>query len=54
VVQRNLGADSLHAWLDAALADLEPGAYAVSRLGSAKGYRVLEVARAGRSAEAGG
>jgi 16S rRNA (guanine1207-N2)-methyltransferase len=54
VVQRNLGADSLHTWLGAALAQLEPDAYAVSRLGSAKGYRILEVARAGRSAEAGG
>lgn len=54
VVQRNLGADSLHAWLGGALGELEPDAYAVSRLGSAKGYRVLEVARAGRSAEAGG
>jgi 16S rRNA (guanine1207-N2)-methyltransferase len=54
VAQRNLGADSLHTWLAASLAELEPDTYAVSRLGSAKGYRVLEVARAGRSAEAGG
>jgi 16S rRNA (guanine1207-N2)-methyltransferase len=45
VVQRNLGADSLQAWLVGSLAD-EPGRrYDVSRLGSAKGYRVLEVVR---------
>src|SRR3954451_10583001 len=39
VVQRNLGADSLHAWLAEALGD---GAD-VARAGSAKGYRVLRV-----------
>ncbi len=39
VVQRNLGADSLHAWLAATLGD---GA-TVERAGSAKGYRVLRV-----------
>ncbi len=39
VVQRNLGADSLHAWLrDHLDAD-------VARAGSAKGYRVLRVGR---------
>jgi 16S rRNA G1207 methylase RsmC len=39
VVQRNLGADSLHAWLrDVLDAD-------VARAGSAKGYRVLRVTR---------
>lgn len=53
VVQRNLGADSLHAWLTEALADLETDAYAVGRLGSAKGYRVLEVRRAGSAGSAG-
>jgi 16S rRNA (guanine1207-N2)-methyltransferase len=47
VVQRNLGADSLHAWLGETLDQTSPGEYAVRRLGSAKGYRVLEVARAG-------
>jgi len=36
VVQRNLGADSLHRWL------AEQG-YEVRRIGSAKGYRVLEI-----------
>jgi 16S rRNA (guanine1207-N2)-methyltransferase len=45
VVQRNLGADSLHAWLRSALAE-DPGQrYDVERLGSAKGYRVLEIRR---------
>ncbi len=45
VVQRNLGADSLHSWLDRTLTESAPGEYAVRRLGSAKGYRVLEVSR---------
>jgi 16S rRNA G1207 methylase RsmC len=39
VVQRNLGADSLHAWLAGAL----EGTATVERAGSAKGYRVLRV-----------
>src|SRR4051812_4688467 len=39
VVQRNLGADSLHAWLTHALAERAD----VARAGSAKGYRVLRV-----------
>lgn len=39
VVQRNLGADSLQAWLAAQW----PGAVDVARLAGAKGYRVLEV-----------
>ena len=39
VVQRNLGADSLHAWL---ASNVEA---AVERAGSAKGYRVLRVSR---------
>jgi 16S rRNA (guanine1207-N2)-methyltransferase len=39
VVQRNLGADSLHAWL----ADTLDGRAEVARAGSAKGYRVLRV-----------
>ena len=39
VVQRNLGADSLHAWLADALA----GRADVVRAGSAKGYRVLRI-----------
>jgi 16S rRNA (guanine1207-N2)-methyltransferase len=46
VVQRHLGADSLHAWLAGALADRPDGhRYDVSRLSSAKGYRVLQVTR---------
>src|SRR5215213_5479527 len=39
VVQRNLGSDSLHRWLDEAL----PEGFAVDRAASVKGYRVLEV-----------
>jgi 16S rRNA (guanine1207-N2)-methyltransferase len=39
VVQRHLGADSLHRWLQDAL----PPGWSVVRAGSAKGYRVLEV-----------
>jgi 16S rRNA (guanine1207-N2)-methyltransferase len=45
VVQRNLGADSLHAWLKTALAEDASREYDVERLGSAKGYRVLEISR---------
>jgi 16S rRNA (guanine1207-N2)-methyltransferase len=41
VVQRHLGADSLHRWL------AEQG-YAVERIASSGGYRVLEVASAAR------
>lgn len=41
VVQRNLGADSLHRWLDAAL----PADSTVDRSASSKGYRVLVVRR---------
>jgi 16S rRNA (guanine1207-N2)-methyltransferase len=43
VVQRNLGADTLHRWLEAELAD----GFTVGRQGSAKGYRVLRVQRSG-------
>jgi 16S rRNA (guanine1207-N2)-methyltransferase len=39
VVQRNLGADSLHRWLQAEL----PGDFAVLRAATNKGYRVLRV-----------
>jgi 16S rRNA G1207 methylase RsmC len=42
VVQRNLGADSLHTWLRDALGD----GWSVRRAGSAKGYRVLAISRA--------
>jgi 16S rRNA (guanine1207-N2)-methyltransferase len=41
VIQRNLGADSLQAWLTAQW----PGELEVARLGSAKGFRVLTVTR---------
>jgi 16S rRNA (guanine1207-N2)-methyltransferase len=41
VVQRHLGADSLHSWLQAELG----GQLSVTRAGSAKGYRVLRLAR---------
>jgi 16S rRNA G1207 methylase RsmC len=41
VVQRHLGADSLHAWL----AEQFAGTAEVTRAGSAKGYRVLKVER---------
>jgi 16S rRNA G1207 methylase RsmC len=41
VVQRHLGADSLHAWLAEHLGT----EWSVTRAGSAKGYRVLRVAR---------
>ena len=43
VVQRNLGADSLHAWLGGALPAAVGRDVEVVRLGSAKGYRVLRV-----------
>jgi 16S rRNA (guanine1207-N2)-methyltransferase len=42
VVQKNLGADSLQRWLGE---QLDPVAYAVSRVSSDKGFRVLEVRR---------
>lgn len=41
VVQRHLGADSLQTWLSASLGV----AFEVSRVGSAKGYRVLRIRR---------
>jgi len=41
VVGRNLGADSLHAWLSETFA----GTAEVTRVASAKGFRVLEVLR---------
>ncbi|GAA4352908.1 class I SAM-dependent methyltransferase [Angustibacter luteus] len=40
VVQRNLGSDSLHRWLDE---QLGPRGYTTSRHASAKGFRVLQV-----------
>ncbi|MEO6942899.1 MAG: methyltransferase [Terrimesophilobacter sp.] len=41
VVQRNLGSDSLHRWLDGTL----PDDFTVSRAATSKGYRVLKVRR---------
>ena len=46
VVQRNLGADSLQAWLAHELPLRTDGAWHVERAGSAKGFRVLGVRRA--------
>jgi 16S rRNA (guanine1207-N2)-methyltransferase len=43
VVQRNLGSDSLHRWLDGMLSD----EYTVSRTATSKGFRVLQVKRRG-------
>jgi 16S rRNA G1207 methylase RsmC len=41
VVQRNLGSDSLHRWLQAEL----PSDFAVTRAATNKGYRVLRARR---------
>ena len=41
VVQRNLGSDSLHRWLEGSLGD----GFSVSRAATNKGYRVLRVRR---------
>ncbi|WP_165066926.1 class I SAM-dependent methyltransferase [Marisediminicola senii] len=43
VVQRNLGSDSLHRWLDQAL----PATFSVLRSATSKGYRVLRVRNRG-------
>lgn len=45
VVQRNLGSDSLHRWLDTALGE----AFAVDRAATGGGFRVLRVRRTGSS-----
>jgi 16S rRNA (guanine1207-N2)-methyltransferase len=45
VVQRNLGSDSLHRWLDEEL----PDGFTVDRAETSKGYRVLEVRSPGNS-----
>ncbi|WP_432497066.1 class I SAM-dependent methyltransferase [Kineococcus auxinigenes] len=44
VVQKNLGADSLHRWLDERLPEVLPGA-ATTRTATSKGFRVLTVRR---------
>jgi 16S rRNA (guanine1207-N2)-methyltransferase len=41
VVQRNLGSDSLHRWMDTIL----PGEFTVTRAATSKGFRVLRVRR---------
>ncbi|MGV8881926.1 MAG: class I SAM-dependent methyltransferase [Rhodoglobus sp.] len=41
VVQRNLGSDSLHRWMEATL----PDDFAITRAATNKGYRVLRVRR---------
>ena len=45
VVQKNLGADSLQRWLAGRLEAMEPGAFAVGRHATAKGFRLLSVHR---------
>lgn len=47
VVQKNLGSDSLHRWMQERLG---PDGFSVSRLASSKGFRVLEVTAPGPSA----
>lgn len=41
VVQKNLGSDSLHRWMEGAL----PSGFAITRAATNKGYRVLRVRR---------
>ena len=48
VVQKNLGADSLQTWLAGHLESVAPGAFAVGRHATAKGFRVLSVHRTPR------
>lgn len=45
VVQKNLGADSLLPWIDAALQERHPGEFTASRLATEKGFRILQVDR---------
>lgn len=45
VVQKNLGADSLLPWIDAALAERHPGEFTATRFGTEKGFRILQVHR---------
>jgi 16S rRNA G1207 methylase RsmC len=47
VVQKNLGSDSLQGWLTTELEAREPGAFAVSRHATARGFRLLSVTRSG-------
>lgn len=45
VVQKNLGADSLQKWIAEELVSVDAGTFEVSRYGTAKGFRILEVVR---------
>ena len=45
VVQKNLGSDSLQRWLTTELEAMEPGAFAVGRHATARGFRLLSVHR---------
>ena len=45
VVQKNLGSDSLQRWLTTELQALEPGAFAVGRRATARGFRLISVDR---------
>ncbi len=45
VVQKNLGADSLQSWLAGRLGTMAPGAFAVGRYATAKGFRLISVHR---------
>lgn len=45
VVQKNLGADTLQAWLARELPAMAPGPWSVQRTATAKGFRVLAVRR---------
>jgi 16S rRNA G1207 methylase RsmC len=45
VVQKNLGSDSLQRWLTTELEDREPGAFAVARQATARGFRLLSIHR---------
>lgn len=45
VVQKNLGADSLQRWLTTELQALEPGAFAVGRRATARGFRLISIDR---------
>jgi 16S rRNA (guanine1207-N2)-methyltransferase len=45
VVQKNLGSDSLQRWLSTELEAGEPGAFAVGRQATARGFRLISVQR---------
>jgi 16S rRNA G1207 methylase RsmC len=47
VVQKNLGSDSLQRWLTTELETMQPGAFAVGRHATARGFRLLSVHRSG-------